>query len=138
VYPVDPPYVQQVAALNIIEPWTRLNVPVLVLYGESDFVTEEADHVRIAQVVNAAHPQRATLRNIDGMDHLLFRAATPKAAMDAFEKGAPREYDSDFSRAIITWLKSYDPNHSHHALILMPEHVAVIDEFSARHVAEVQ
>ncbi len=104
VYPVDAAYVQQVAALNIIQPWTRLNVPALVIYGKSDFVTEEADHARIVQVVNAAHPQNATLVSIDGMDHMLFRAPTPKAAMEAFQNGAAREYDTDFSRAIIAWL----------------------------------
>jgi pimeloyl-ACP methyl ester carboxylesterase len=105
VYPVEAAFVQQVAALNIIQPWTTLNVPVLVVYGKSDFVTEEADHARIAEVVNSAHPNSATLKSIDGMDHLLFRAATPKAAMDAFQNGSAREYDTDFSRTIIAWLQ---------------------------------
>jgi hypothetical protein len=105
VYPVDAAYIQQVAALNVIEPWTRLGVPVLAIYGTSDFVTERDDHVRIVAIVNAAHPGAATLHEIAGMDHLLYRASSPKAALDAFASGAAREYDTDLSAVIIAWLK---------------------------------
>jgi len=41
-------YMQQVAALNVIEPWTRIDVPVLILYGTSDYVVAPEDHQRIA------------------------------------------------------------------------------------------
>ncbi|HMF29245.1 MAG TPA: alpha/beta fold hydrolase [Candidatus Cybelea sp.] len=105
VYPVDAAYVRQVAALNVIEPWTRLDVPVLAIYGDSDFVTERDDHVRIVAIVNAAHPGAATFREIAGMDHLLYRASSPKAALDAFASGAEREYDADLSAVVIAWLK---------------------------------
>jgi pimeloyl-ACP methyl ester carboxylesterase len=90
VYPVDAAYIRQVAALNVIEPWSRLDVPVLAIYGASDFVTERDDHVRIVAVVNAAHPGAATFDEIAGMDHLLYRASSPKAALDAFASGAAR------------------------------------------------
>lgn len=104
VYPVDSAYVQQLARLNIVQPWTRLNVPLLIVYGKSDFVTEESDHARIAQIANAAHPGTATFREIDGMDHLLFRAASPKAALTLYQS-ASREYDTDLSRIVIDWLR---------------------------------
>lgn len=105
VYPVDPAYIRQVAALNVIAPWTGLDVPVLAIYGASDFVTERDDHVRIVAVVNAAHPGTATFHEISGMDHLLYRASSPKAALDAFAGGTAREYDTDLSAAVIAWLK---------------------------------
>ncbi|MBV8601615.1 MAG: hypothetical protein JO359_08650, partial [Candidatus Eremiobacteraeota bacterium] len=41
--------------------------------------------VRIVEVVNARHPGTATFCAIDGMDHLLFKEATPKAALDCSE-----------------------------------------------------
>ena len=49
IYPVADTYVQQVAALNIIEPWLRVRVPVLAIYGTSDYVVARADHERIVE-----------------------------------------------------------------------------------------
>ena len=105
VYPVDPRYMQQVAAVNIIDLWSKIGVPVLAIHGASDFVTEAEDHQRIAQVVNMRHPGSAAYVSISGMDHLLFRAASPKAAYDAFASSAAREYDADLSQVVLDWLK---------------------------------
>ncbi len=55
-YPVAPAYMQQVAALNVAQPWTRVAAPVLVMYGASDFVTSESDHRRITGIINQYHP----------------------------------------------------------------------------------
>ena len=104
VYPVDPPYVRQIARLNPIEPWPQIGVPALVIYGTSDFVTELADHQRIVDVVNAAHPGTAKLVTIDGMSHLLGTAASQKAASDDYEKGTIEPYAAALSAAIVAWL----------------------------------
>lgn len=74
IYPAPAAYVQQVAHLNIIAPWPKLSVPVLAVYGTSDFETELADHQRIVAVVNAAHANSATLTVIPAMSHGLGRA----------------------------------------------------------------
>jgi hypothetical protein len=42
---------------------------VLVLRGQFDEVAVEADHARIAALVNARHPGRATHREFSGLDH---------------------------------------------------------------------
>ncbi|HEY2474827.1 MAG TPA: alpha/beta fold hydrolase, partial [Candidatus Cybelea sp.] len=78
IYPASIAYMRQVAQLNIIEPWSQLHVPVLAIYGTSDFETELADHQRIVDVVNAAHAGTATLVVIPAMSHFLGRAASPK------------------------------------------------------------
>jgi alpha-beta hydrolase superfamily lysophospholipase len=106
VYPAAASYMQQVARVNVIAPWAKLDVPVLAIYGRSDIVTEAADHERIVAVVNAAHPSHATYTPIDGMDHFLSQAATAKDAVDAFSKNLPRKYDPECSRIIIAWLKA--------------------------------
>jgi pimeloyl-ACP methyl ester carboxylesterase len=111
IYPVEPPYMQQIAPIDIIGIWSKINVPVLAIYGQSDFVTEAPDHQRIVDVVNAHHPGSATYVSIDGMDHPLFKAATPKAALDALTKGSPREYDAQFSSAIVQWLQGRAQQH---------------------------
>lgn len=105
IYPVSSAYVQQVAHLNIIEPWTRVNVPVLAVYGMSDFETELADHERIVAVVNASHPQSATLAVVPAMSHRLGRAPSAKAAETDDERGTLEPYDTDLSRIVVAWLR---------------------------------
>jgi uncharacterized protein len=104
-YPVAAAYLQQVAAVNMGELWTRVSVPVLAIYGTGDFVTSEEDHRRIVAIVNANHPGTAILHTIDGMDHYLTTAGTPRAAYDlrvVNHKEAP--YDKRFSTEISTWI----------------------------------
>ncbi|MBV9121796.1 MAG: hypothetical protein JO112_00370, partial [Planctomycetes bacterium] len=108
IYPVIDRYVQQVAALNIIEPWTRVSVPVEVIYGTSDYVVAREDHTRIVDVVNHAHPGSATLDVVDGMDHPLHVAATPAVAAENFAKGTPGPYNTGFSAAVLGWLCKHE------------------------------
>jgi hypothetical protein len=108
VYPVDAPYVQQAAQIDIIGQWMKLNVPVLTIWGASDFVAEEADQQRIAEVVNTQHPGTATFEQIPNMDHLLGVQPTQRAALDAFSAGAAERYNADLSTIIIAWLRSLD------------------------------
>jgi dienelactone hydrolase len=106
IYPTAAAYVQQVAHLNVIAPWPKLGIPVLAIYGTSDFETELADHQRIVDVVNAAHPKSATLEVIPSMSHGLGRAASPKAAENDDVHGSIEPYDTDVSSAIVAWLRS--------------------------------
>lgn len=106
IYPVSAAYMQQVAHLNVIAPWPKLGIPVLAVYGTSDFETELADHERIVAVVKAAHPNSATLVVLPAMSHRLSHAPSPKAAETDDENGTVEPYDSDVSHAIISWLRS--------------------------------
>ncbi|HZW53416.1 MAG TPA: alpha/beta fold hydrolase [Candidatus Elarobacter sp.] len=104
-YPAPDAYLQQIAPLDMAQPWTKLPVPVLAIYGSADFVTDEADHQRIVSVVNAAHPGNGTLQVIPGMDHYLTNAASQRASFDRVTKGGPpAPYDARFSTAILAWL----------------------------------
>lgn len=106
IYAAPAAYVQQVAHLNIIELWTKLKVPVLAIYGTSDFETEIADHQRIVAVVNAQRAGSATLVVINGMSHGLGRAATPQVAFRDDNAGTAEAFDADVSAAIIAWLET--------------------------------
>jgi alpha-beta hydrolase superfamily lysophospholipase len=106
-YPVAAPYMQQVAALNIADPWTKVKAPVLAIYGTADFITAESDHRRIAAIVNAQHPGSAQVRLIEGMDHHLEQMGTPQLAYDArvkHHKGGP--YAEELSGALSAWICS--------------------------------
>jgi alpha-beta hydrolase superfamily lysophospholipase len=104
VYPVSQGYISEVAAIDVIEPWMKLGLPVLAIYGTSDFETERADHQRIADVANAGRAGSATVVTIDGMSHFLGKAATPAAAYADYGKRI-EEYDSQLSDVVIAWLR---------------------------------
>ena len=106
VYPTSVAYMRQVAQLNVIEPRAHLQVPVLAIYGSSDFETELADHQRIVERRQRAHAGTATLVVIPAMSHGLGRAATPKVAENDDERGVVEVYDTDVSAAIVAWLRS--------------------------------
>ncbi len=119
-YPAANSYLQQVASLNLAEPWTQVSVPVLALYGTSDFVTTEADHRRIIDIINKHTPGIGNLVLIDGMDHHLDAAGPLQQAYDmrVKQKGtAP--YDERVSDAVADWLfkhqKSFPPSLIFHA-----------------------
>lgn len=105
VYPASAAYMQEAAAMNIAEPWTKLHLPLLVIYGNADFITAEADHRRIAGIVNAAHPGTATLKVVVGMDHHLDVAATPQQAFDLrVKEHRPLPYDDKLGTTVLDWL----------------------------------
>jgi pimeloyl-ACP methyl ester carboxylesterase len=104
-YPVDALYMQQVAALNIAEPWSKISVPVLAIYGTADFITSEAEHNRIATIVNGVRPNSAEVKLIQGMDHHLEIMGTSERAYEQRviqHKGGP--YAEDLSIQITKWL----------------------------------
>lgn len=104
-YPAPASYMQQAAALNVAEPWMRYSLPLLVIYGTADFVTEKSDHERIAAIVNAAHPGLATLKLVPGMDHHFDKAGTEQEAYDLrVKRGGTAPYDEDLSAAVLDWL----------------------------------
>ena len=104
IYPVGAPYMQEVAALNVIEPWTRLDVPILVIYGTSDYVVAPEDNQRIADVVNQRHSGLATIIAVDHMDHNLQFAATPADFSAANDQGLKTHYQPEFSEAVLKWI----------------------------------
>jgi uncharacterized protein len=103
-YPTGDDYFRQLVTLNVAEPWTKLAIPVLAIYGTADFVTGEADHQRIVDVVNGVHPGTARIVVIPGMDHYLVNAGSPKASLERSAKGGPALYDERFTGAVATWL----------------------------------
>jgi hypothetical protein len=105
LYPAPAVYLQQVAAQNIVEPWIRFSKALLAIYGTADFVTVEADHQRIVDIVNATHPDSATLKVIDGMDHHLEVGGTQQQDYDlrVVQHGSG-PYDEGLSKVVLEWL----------------------------------
>jgi uncharacterized protein len=100
-YPAPYTYMQQWAALNLAEEWKKVDVPVLVVYGTTDYVSTIADDPYLADIVNSFHPGRATLKAIPNMDHYLTKAASMEESM---KQAAGGEFEPAVLDAVRDWL----------------------------------
>jgi uncharacterized protein len=103
-YPAAYTYMQQWAALNPAEEWKKVDVPVLVVYGTSDFVSTIADDPYMVDVINSFHPGHATLKAIPDMEHDLTKAASMEASLNR-PATAPVEFEPAVLDAINAWLQ---------------------------------
>ena len=65
--------------------WKAVSVPVLVVYGTSDYISSIADDDYLIDMINAFHGS-ATLKAVTGMDHTMNRAST---MADSFARKDP-------------------------------------------------
>ena len=103
VYGRSAEFLRQVAALPLTDAWSKLDARVLAAWGAADFVSTEADHRMIADLVNRDHPGRATFLTLVGIDHGFQRAGSPKESFDRSTSGAPREFHPGIIEALIDW-----------------------------------
>jgi len=64
-------FYQQLQDLNLGNVWESVNAPVLVIHGSADTIMRQSDSRAIADIVNRAHPGRASYEEIGSADHLL-------------------------------------------------------------------
>ena len=95
-------YYQQVQDKNVAEAWTQVNFPVLVIYGEYDWIMSRSDHQEIADIVNRRKPGSATYTEIKMMSH---NFTLHPSINDAFS-GANPSYASQVFTTIREWLKN--------------------------------
>ncbi len=62
-------FFREFAAVDIPAAWSAVDARVLALHGQFDEVAREADHARIAALVNAGYPGRASHQQLAGLDH---------------------------------------------------------------------
>jgi len=92
---------QQWADLDLAAEWKRVDAPVLIVQGESDFVATVADAPLLRDVIESFHPGHATLSMIPGMDHYLTREPSMKASMEMTAAG---EFEPRVLETIQGWL----------------------------------
>jgi len=95
-------YYHQVARLNVEEAWSQLDVPVLALYGEYDWIMSRAEHEHVVALVNERRPGRATLAVLPKTGHDLDTFATPE---DSFHDRNPG-FDEGVIERVAAWLRS--------------------------------
>lgn len=95
-------YHHQVARLNVEEAWSRLDAPVLALYGEYDWIMSRAEHEHVVALVNERWPGRATLEVLPKTGHDLDTFATRE---DSFHGRNPG-FDEGVIERVAAWLRS--------------------------------
>lgn len=99
------PYYHQVQALNVEAAWAAVDVPVLVVDGEYDWIMGRAEAQHAVDLVNGRHPGRATLERLARTDHNLDRYPTP---LDAYrDQGG--QFNPDAIDRIVAWLHTRAP-----------------------------
>jgi alpha-beta hydrolase superfamily lysophospholipase len=104
--PSSDAYLQQIAAIDYADLWTRLKPDTLLVYGSADFLTSAEEHQEIADTINAARLGAATFVEIPGMDHSFYRMKDQKESFAVRRDGREGEYNPEAGRVIGEWLKA--------------------------------
>lgn len=106
-YPASDAYMHSVADLAPAIVWRSANVPVLIMYGTSDFVTSRAEHLQLTEDINAMHPGAATYADIAETDHYISRQQSQRASQrDPVPGLLRRYYGAALEPVLDRWLDS--------------------------------
>jgi pimeloyl-ACP methyl ester carboxylesterase len=97
-------FYQQLQALNLAEAWSKVNVPVLAVHGEYDWIMSAEDYKLLADAVNARHPGSSTYVDWPHADHGLY---THVSEAKAFGRDPQQSYDPKLSEYVLQWLAQH-------------------------------
>ncbi len=80
-------YFQQMYDAELVKAWKATKVPVLSVYGASDFLTDANEHELLAKAVNSWRPGTATFVQLEGIDHWLRGAANASVSLEQGPSG---------------------------------------------------
>jgi pimeloyl-ACP methyl ester carboxylesterase len=83
--------------------WSQVNSPVVVMYGEYDWVEDSAGHQLIADIVNNSNPGSAQFRIIPKTNHHFSEFASKK---DAFEEVNGTKNGANVAYLMMQWMNS--------------------------------
>lgn len=96
-------YWQELAASKPLEAWSKVDAPLLALWGDADFVACKENSELIVSTVNRAHPNRAELMVVSGADHMYNKV---EDAEESFLAGGRGTYNPEVLEAGIKWMKA--------------------------------
>jgi pimeloyl-ACP methyl ester carboxylesterase len=97
-------FYHQLQALDLAEAWSKVDVPVLAVHGDYDWVMSGEDYQLLVEAANARHPQSAQFVSWPKADHGLYTHAT---AQKAFGRDPDHKYDPELSRYVLDWLTKH-------------------------------
>jgi len=99
-------FFHQLAGKNLAAAWEKFDGHALALWGKADFVSTEADHALIAEIVNKAHPGHGTFIAMDGIDHGFGRAASQDESRKSL--GRAGRFNTDIVTTLRDWVAKVD------------------------------
>jgi pimeloyl-ACP methyl ester carboxylesterase len=94
-------FYHQLQELNLAAAWEKVDVPVLVIYGEYDWIMSRFDHESIAEIVNHNRPGHARFVAIPKMDHGFTIQENMQGSFNNFGGG---RFDESLVTLILNWL----------------------------------
>ena len=97
-------FFQQLSEIRPEKLWEKFQGHVLAVWGQADFVGPGADHKRIAEIVDRAHPGHGKFVALENSDHGFFEAKTLE---DSFQRhGAPAKFNPAIIAELRKWSES--------------------------------
>ncbi len=84
--------------------WATIDVPILVVHGEYDWIMGPEEHQRIVKIVNGNYPGKAKLVTIPKMDHHFEVYDTPELAF----VGRGGKFDDEVVNVFLDWLNNFE------------------------------
>lgn len=107
LFGVQTHYVQAILNADLVAEWSKVDAPVLSLWGEADFQSSEGDAKAIATAVNKSHPGRATYKALPEVDHGMYQADDQEDSYLSGYQGG--DYNDIVVKTIIDWVKLQKP-----------------------------
>ena len=92
---------RQLNDINFAKYWAKCGAHVLAVRGSSDFVTYDADHKLIADIINRAHPGYGMFANEPDSDHLFHSFPTEQESLKNFQHG---KFNNNFAKTMKNWI----------------------------------
>ncbi len=97
-------FFQQLEELDLLGTWSKVDVPVLTVHGQYDWIMSREDHEIIAALANKNHPGNGIFLELPGTNHLLYQFNTPE---EAFKNASSGHYNPQATTAILDFLKTH-------------------------------
>ncbi len=92
----------QLGETNFATYWLKCNTHVLSVRGATDYVTFDADHKLIADIVNSKNPGWGKFVSVPDSDHVFHDWKTELESFRNFTKG---KYNPAFSKLMMDWMR---------------------------------
>lgn len=97
-------FFQQLEELDLLGTWSKVDVPVLTVHGQYDWIMSREDHEIIAALANKNHPGNGIFLELPGTNHLLYQFNTPE---EAFKNASSGHYNPQATTAILDFLQTH-------------------------------
>jgi pimeloyl-ACP methyl ester carboxylesterase len=101
-YGRPPTFFQQLQELNLVDAWSHVSVPTLVIHGGQDWIMNRSDKDLIVECVNHGGHKLATFKELPRMDHFFL---DHDSMLASFQEKGPKRFDAESASLVLHWLR---------------------------------